>query len=112
MKLMNLSITYKVDKPHGVVVARVENMTSTSIFRFSARTIVGIGIARATQEVFDEETGKRLARARAEKDAYIKYRQLIQKFTKSTRLELDELRRALDHANSCIERQKEYIKSF
>ncbi len=74
-----------------------------------------IGIARLNKsagDTFNVEVGKKIARAKTEKEAFIQFKTILLNYEKKvfqTRLDIAE---AIITMNSHIEHQKEYIKSF
>lgn len=111
MKLREETVSYKVLEANKVVIAEAE---------YRAYDTIGMplhyfhtkGIAQAKHESFDENVGKRLARARAEKEAYIQYRDFLKMKIHEHDNEINELSNALNKALTHIENQKNYVKTF
>jgi hypothetical protein len=115
LKLQYRDITYKVNEEKGVVVALAYLYTPLSMEVNANQYINTIGIARlnkSTGDTFNIEVGKKIARAKAEKEAFIQFRTILLNYEKKvfqTRLDIAE---AIITMSSHIEHQKEYIKSF
>lgn len=110
MKLRYIETHYKVDEENKVVVAKSSFVINDG--EISLTTITAQGIAMAKTEEFNPEIGKKVARARAEKAAYIKYRdflkdrlKMIEKLKRVSEIEYNKVLNYIEH-------QKEYIKSF
>lgn len=115
LKLQFRDITYKVNEEKGVVVALAYFRTPLSMEAGTNQCINTIGIARLNKsagDTFNVEVGKKIARAKAEKEAFIQFRTMLLNYEKrvfQARLDIAE---AIITMNSHIEHQKEYIKSF
>lgn len=105
MKLTFLECKYHVSKENGTVVAR-------AYFSFCGEKFNTIGVARAKKEDFIPIEGKRLARARAEKKAYILVKNCIKDNIKCIEREKEISINSLNFYTQCIEHQNEYIKTF
>ena len=111
MKLQELSINYQIHEEHHTVVAKLESRVLDNS-GFSLHFFKVTGVARAENEPFNEAKSKKLARARAEKEVYIQYRNFLKQEIRDLDNRLNELSSALNKVNTHIENQKEYIKTF
>lgn len=115
LKLQFRDITYKVNEEKGVVVALAYFRTPLSMEAGANQCINTIGIARLNKsagDTFNIEVGKKIARAKAEKEAFTQFRTMLLNYEKrvfQARLDIAE---AIITMSSHIEHQKEYIKSF
>lgn len=115
LKLQFRDITYKVNEKKGVVVALAYFRTPLCMEAGANQCINTIGIARLNKSVgdtFNIEVGKKIARAKAEKEAFTQFRTMLLNYEKrvfQARLDIAE---AIITMSSHIEHQKEYIKSF
>lgn len=115
LKLQFRDITYKVNEKKGVVVALAYFRTPLSMEAGANQCINTIGIARLNKsagDTFNIEVGKKIARAKAEKEAFTQFRTMLLNYEKrvfQARLDIAE---AIITMSSHIEHQKEYIKSF
>ena len=108
MKRMKLTFTdckCAVHRECGVVVA-------TAKFTFINKEFSVQGKAKCLPCIFDEHEGKRLARARAERGAYIIARNYLKSIRKSTEKALSIINSSLDFFNDCISHQDDYIDTF
>lgn len=94
-----------VHRECGVVVA-------TAKFKFMNKEFSVQGKAKCLPWMFDEHEGKRLARARAERGAYIIARSYLKSTRKSTEKILSIIDSSLDFFNDCISHQDNYIDTF
>lgn len=108
-KLRNKSIKYTVQEDKGIVVAQ-------AVFKpCTCGTFLTIGVAKVNKEAgdtFDVEKGKKLARAKAEKEAFIKHKLIAMREKKNIERILAKLENTIDKMNANIQHQNEYIKSF
>lgn len=115
LKLQFRDITYKVNEKKGVVVALAYFRTPLCMEAGANQCINTIGIARLNKsagDTFNIEVGKKIARAKAEKEAFILFKTVLLNYDKKivqARLDIAE---AIITMSSNIEHQKEYIKSF
>lgn len=115
LKLQFRDITYKVNEKKGVVVALANFHTPLSMEAGANQCINTIGIARLNKsagDTFNIEVGKKIARAKAEKEAFILFKTVLLNYDKKivqARLDIAE---AIITMSSHIKYQKEYIKSF
>lgn len=115
LKLQFRDITYKVNEEKGVVVALAYFRTPLSMEAGANQCINTIGKAKLNKsagDTFNIAVGKKIARAKAEKEAFIQFRTMLLSYEKKVfqvRLDIAE---AIITISSHIEHQKEYIKSF
>lgn len=113
-KLKCLKLQYKVNEEEGVVTA-IETFFNPIFTQKTPRTFTTIGVAKVNKEageVFNVETGKKVARAKAEKEAFIKFKLYALEYKKGVSKFVQKLENTIDKMNTCIQHQKEYIKSF
>lgn len=115
LKLQYRDITYKVNEKKGVVVALAYLYTPLSMEVNANQYINTIGIARLDKsagDTFNIEVGKKIARAKAEKEAFIQFRTMLLSYEKKVFQARLDIAEAIITTSSHIEHQKEYIKSF
>lgn len=115
LKLQYRDITYKVNEKKGVVVALAYFRTPLSMEAGANQCINTIGIARLNKsagDTFNVEVGKKIARAKAEKEAFILFRTMLLNYEKKVFQARLDIAEAIITMSSHIEHQKEYIKSF
>lgn len=115
LKLQFRDITYKVNEEKGVVVALAYFYTPLSMEVGANQYINTIGIARlnkSTGDTFNIEVGKKIARAKAEKEAFIQFKTILLNYENKIFQARLDISKAIDIMSSHIEHQKEYIKSF
>lgn len=115
LKLQYRDITYKVNEKKGVVVALAYFRTPLSMEAGANQCINTIGIARLNKsagDTFNVEVGKKIARAKAEKEAFIQFRTMLLSYEKKVFQARLNIAEAIITMSSHIEHQKEYIKSF
>lgn len=115
LKLQFRDITYKVNEEKGVVVALAYFRTPLSMEAGANQCINTIGIARLNKsagDTFNIEVGKKIARAKAEKEAFIQFKIMLLKYEDKLFQARLEMSKVIDTMSSHIEHQKEYIKSF
>mgnify|MGYP004499981769 FL=1 len=115
LKLQFRDITYKVNEEKGVVVALAYFRTPLSMEAGANQCINTIGIARLNKsagDTFNIEVGKKIARAKAEKEAFIQFRTMLLSYEKKVFQARLNIAEAIITMSSHIEHQKEYIKSF
>lgn len=115
LKLQFRDITYKVNGKKGVVVALANFRTPLSMEAGANQGINTIGIARLNKsagDTFNIEVGKKIARAKAEKEAFIQFKTMLLKYEDKLFQARLEMSKVIDTMSSHIEHQKEYIKSF
>lgn len=115
LKLQYRDITYKVNEEKGVIVALAYFCTPLCMEAGASQCINTIGIARLNKsagDTFNIEVGKKIARAKAEKEAFIQFKKMLLKYEDKLFQARLEMSKAIDTMSSHIEHQKEYIKSF
>ena len=115
LKLQFRDITYKVNEEKGVVVALAYFRTPLSMEAGANQCINTIGIAKLNKsagDTFNIEVGKKIARAKAEKEAFIQFKTMLLEYEDKLFQARLEMSKAIDTMSSHIEHQKEYIKSF
>lgn len=115
LKLQYRDITYKVNEEKGVVVALAYFRTPLSMEAGANQCINTIGIARLNKsagDTFNVEVGKKIARAKAEKEAFIQFKTMLLNYENRVFQARLDISKAIDTMSSHIEHQKEYIKSF
>ena len=115
-KLKCCDLQYKVNEEKGVVTA-IETFHAPFIIDFNtpSRHFVTIGTARVNKEagdVFNVEIGKKLARAKAEKAAFVKFKLLNLTYRNELLQDLQKTDNTIEKMNTNIQHQKEYIKTF
>lgn len=110
-KLKFGGVKYQVDESKKVVVAKLNTYWGTT--KDSLNPIHTLGIARcAEDDKFDVKKGKQLARARAEKEAYIQYQNILCGLKKLSDDYSASCRYTINCLKDYIQHQKEYIKQF
>ena len=115
LKLQYRGITYKVNEEKGVVVALEYFHTPLSMEAGANQCINTIGIARLNMsagDTFNIEIGKKIARAKAEKEAFIQFKTMLLNYENKIFQARLDISKVIDTMSSHIEHQKEYIKSF
>lgn len=111
LKFKCINLQYKVNEEKGIVTAVEKFMIPTPEFR----TFTTIGVAKVNKEagdVFNVETGKKLARAKAEKEAFIQFKSKVLYTKEKTERYLQKINNTIEKMNANIQHQKEYIASF
>lgn len=106
LKLRHLEHSFKIDKQNKVVVCKAKFRT------FDGDEFLITGMAMAKNEEFNEKTGKRLARARAEKEAYVKYSDYLKEKIRKQTDYLNSLGISLEYTAKNLKHQKVYIGTF
>lgn len=115
LKLQYRGITYKVNEEKGVVVALTNFYTPLCMEADTNQYINTIGIARLNKsagDTFNIEVGKKIARAKAEKEAFIQFRTMLLNYENKIFQARLDISKVIDTMSSHIEHQKKYIKSF
>ena len=115
LKLQFRDITYKVNEKKCIVVALANFRTPLSMEAGANQCINTIGIARLNKsagDTFNIEVGKKIARAKAEKEAFTQFRTMLLNYEKKVFQARLDIAEAIITMSSHIEHQKEYIKSF
>lgn len=104
-KLQFINFNYVVNEKEGVVICicKVKPKEENNV-------ITVTGIARAGKYSFDVNVGKKLARARAEKQAYIEFKNHISNILETYVCVVDKLVHTIDFMSDCIDHQDDYIK--
>ncbi len=105
IKLVFMDCRYAIHANYGVVIATVK-------YKFLGKTFSVQGKAKCPPGIFEEMEGKRLARARAERSAYIVARNGIKKMLKNLDKATQIANNSLDFFNNCISHQDSYIYTF
>lgn len=114
-KLVTKSIRYTVHEDQGVVVAQAIFTLPVNMDIYGQHDFLTIGISKVNRDagdVFDEETGKKIARAQAEKEAFVRYKLLVLENKKYLELLLAKVDNTIDRMKANIQHQKDYLKSF
>ena len=115
LKLQFRDITYKVNEKKGVVVALAYFRTPSCMEAGANQCVNTIGIARLNKsagDTFNVEVGKKIARAKAEKEAFTQFRTMLLNYENKIFQARLDISKVIDTMSSHIEHQKEYIKSF
>ena len=105
IKLTFMDCKYAVHEECGVVVA-------TAKFKIFGEVLTIKGKSMCPPSMFDVNIGKKIARARAERSAYIIARQEIKIIKKRIERQLNIVNSSLDFFNDCITHQDDYINEF
>ena len=105
IKLTFMDCNYAVHKDCGVVVA-------TAKFKIFGEVLTVKGKSMCPPSMFDINIGKKIARARAERSAYIRARQEIKIIKKRIERQLNIVNSSLDFFNDFISHQDDYIDTF
>ena len=105
IKLTFMDCKYAVNEKCGVVVA-------TAKFKIFGEVLTVKGKSMCPPSMFDVNIGKKIARARAERSAYIRARQEIKIIKKRIERQLNIVNSSLDFFNDCITHQDDYINEF
>lgn len=115
-KLKCCNIQYKVNEEKGTVTAIEKFEVPFPLWwKYPSSHFTTIGIAKVNKEAgeeFNAEIGKKLARARAEKEAFVQFKLIALNYRKGAFRELQMVDNIIEKMNDCIQHQKEYIKSF
>lgn len=109
-KLQHVALEFKVNEVKQTVTAIEKFIVSKFNFKFTT-----VGVSKLNTEkgdTFDVETGKKLARAKAEKEAFSRFKAELKKFLKWNMNFDDKLNATIKKMNNYIAHQKEYIKTF
>ena len=114
-KLKCYDLQYKVNEERGTVTAIESFETPFPVWLNCSTHFTTIGVARVNKEageVFNVETGKKLARAKAEKAAFVEFKLMALKYRKIVMQDLQKTDNTIEKMKDCIQHQNEYIKSF
>lgn len=109
-KLQHVALEFKVNEVKRTVTAIEKFVVPKFKLRFTT-----VGVSKLNTEngdTFDIETGKKLARAKAEKEAFSRFKAELKKFLKWNMALDDKLNATIEKMNNYIDHQKEYIKTF
>ena len=109
-KLQHVALEFKVNEVKQTVTAIEKFIVPKFNFKFTT-----VGVSKLNTEkgdTFDVETGKKLARAKAEKEAFSRFKAELKKFLKWNMNFDDKLNATIEKINNYIDHQKEYIKTF
>nr|UWI39025.1 MAG: hypothetical protein [Bacteriophage sp.] len=109
-KLQHAALEFKVNEVKKTVTAIEKFIVPEFKLRFTT-----VGVSKLNTEkgdTFDVETGKKLARAKAEKEAFSRFKAELKKFLKWNMALDDKLSATIEKMNNYIDHQKEYIKTF
>ena len=110
VRLTMLDCSYKENESKKAVTCIVKAKSRIGTY---TKPILAVGVAYCDdKDEYDVEKGKRLARAKAEKEAYAQHKKHIADNIKFLKQVQDTLVYQYEKAQGYIERQKEYIKSF
>ena len=116
-KLQNVDIEYHINKEKQVVIAICKsrmleyNAVCKSYVAISYFTTVGMASPKK-EDKFNVETGKKVARAIAEKRAYEVLRAKAKKYLKELQQDAEQTLEVLNSTTALIQHQKEYISKF
>lgn len=112
-KLQCDSFKYSVDESKGIVVAIGKFRILTYVLREDILETIGIAKVNTNAgDIFDAKIGKKIARAKAEKEAYHQFKILAMEYKRRAEKQILKVQNTIDKMNACIQHQKEYIKSF
>ena len=109
-KLQHVALKFKVNEVNQTVTAIEKFIVPKFKLKFTT-----VGVSKLNTEkgdTFDVETGKKLARAKAEKEAFSRFKAELKKFLKWNMTLDDKLNATIEKMNNYIDHQKEYIKTF
>ena len=109
-KLQHVALEFKVNEVKQTVTAIEKFIVPKFNFKFTT-----VGVSKLNTEkgdTFDVETGKKLARAKAEKEAFSRFKSEMKKFLNWNMTLNDKLNATIEKMNNYIDHQKEYIKTF
>ena len=109
-KLQNVALEFKVNEVKKTVTAIEKFVIPKFKLRFTT-----VGVSKLNTEkgdTFDVETGKKLARAKAEKEAFSRFKAELKKFLKWNMALDNKLNATIEKMDNYIAHQKEYIKTF
>lgn len=114
IKLTCVSTQYKVNESKNTVVAIQKfQFPILKSGHFGYTSFITTGIARCNaKDNFNETIGKKLARAKSEKAAFIYFRNALNEKFKALTEEMQIIHNKLATVNGYIRHQKEYIHSF
>lgn len=112
MPLQMISCSFNVNEAKKTVTAVLQSCSYGRAF-YCPEKHTTIGIAQCNDsDNFDVKKGKRIARAKAEKEAYICHRKYLLSQLKRIKREADNLSANYERTQYYIQHQKDYINSF
>ena len=115
IKLVFEKCDYVVKENDGVVIALITahiDKYMKNIWEYFDKVIKVTGVARCHRDNFDETTGKKLARAKAERSAYIAARNILRNKLRDINKDISTFNTSIDFFNECIDHQDDYINEF
>jgi hypothetical protein len=115
IKLVFKTCDYVVKENDGVVIALITahiDKYMKNICEYFDEVIKVTGVARCHRDNFDETTGKKLARAKAERSAYIAARNILRNKLRDINKDISTFNTSIDFFNECIDHQDDYINEF
>lgn len=115
IKLVFVKCDYVVKENDGVVIALITahiDKYMKNIGEYFDEVIKVTGVARCHRDNFDETTGKKLARAKAERSAYIAARNIFRNKLRDINKDISTFNASIDFFNECIDHQDDYINEF
>lgn len=110
VKLSMINFSYKENESKKTVTAIVKAKSRIGSF---IKPITAVGVAKCDdKDEYDVEKGKRVARAKAEKEAYILHKKHLYENLEYLKKVQDVLISNYEKTQGYIAHQKEYIKSF
>lgn len=109
-KLQHVALEFKVNEVKQTVTAIEKFIVPKFDFKFTT-----VGVSKLNTEkgdTFDIETGKKLARAKAEKEAFSRFKAEMKKFLKWNKALDKKISATIEKMDNYIAHQKEYIKTF
>ena len=109
-KLQHVALEFKVNEVKQTVTAIEKFIVPKFNLRFTT-----VGVSKLNTEkgdTFDVEIGKKLARAKAEKEAFSRFKADLKRFLKWNMAIDDMLNATIEKIDNYIAHQKEYIKTF
>ena len=110
VKLQHVALQCKVNEVKQTVTAIEKFIVPKFNFKFTTVGVSKLNIEKG--DTFDVETGKKLARAKAEKEAFSRFKAEMKKFLKWNMTLDDKLNATIKKMDNYIAHQKEYIKTF
>lgn len=112
LKFESESITYKVNEAKGTVTA-IAKFYDYKPYDCVNDYFQTVGVAKLKKgDKFDEATGKKIARAKAEKEAFIVFKNRMLNLRKIVSSITNTIDNTIDKMDRCIQHQKEYISKF
>lgn len=109
-KLQHVALEFKVNEVKKTVTAIEKFVIPKFRLKFTTVGVSKLNVEKG--DTFDVETGKKLARAKAEKEAFSRFKAELKKFLKWNMALDDKLNATIEKMDNYIAHQKEYIKTF